>query len=1224
MSTSNVIPATVLLLNQLKECITTLVHQTSSSNKSFIEENTDVSRLCFILDKILNYGLKDVSIFGKTLIWDYFSCLPECLPSGDELISKIKTWMKTDLGRGRVFIRYALNEQSLNQYMEALMWNKEITNKYYDSHSVMADDEYSGMFLMLLESLRTLKFKLVINDPNLNATDYWSFVIPAKVVFNASPKLSEEEKLKVEIQEEVSTEKEVEVSKPVLVNSRGKKKQVKILRRSIKVSESPKRGGSEFLNRGNEEYDSSHLSGKKITYDDIEDQPLASESLGSVSSPKIEEHGLNSLTDKKPSLFEHEFNKNMTNTKEMKIETSHNGKLESITKDDISGSVNDDENVIQDNQKDPIVAPTLHDVEIKHETPIVESHIIETQPEVITPIHSLEPLTDSESPTNEVDVVQPSEIERHQSPPKSKFENSQDSPLMETIEDSVRSPDIPIEKLQSPPNEPVKIPQIPLEEPVKSPRESPQDKIIHSPINEKNVESLNNETIDDIKVQVQPNPTELNRIEFMSLDELTLKLSEIQIANDHRNMLRDLHNSIEKLVQNHSDNLTLNIEQSVNFLYHLETILTSGVRKTSLLKQWTFLSNENVDPAAALWACISRLKEVLPEGAIVVDDIKRKPLSTPHGLSRSFFHASLNRKELNIHIEAILKLKEPIEDMYNKDSFICNEKLMPILIEMLEVLSYFDFRLSCEDKEFDRVGYYQTKRKEFLLNSGSIRKSSSNTSIYDPKRYMTDSYSSIISPSYDVFPLSGSIESNGVNKSDSNSFIDRNERNDHRLKRSNDDQLDSYGSITNLNSPLHFYLSPSSSTQSIKENNGIDVSKSNQKVDEESQFSPESISDSNFNVFGNSFVNPRYRTTDFSPMAKTHVQTNLSHYKTQQNQFTHIKNRYKSDKNKLKDITSHMNDTKSSVIPFNLGNEFHLPSRILSHMIIPEYNPSEIYVKIKKGINNQDGINEVFRVNASGIHEIEQHITKFRNANPLDFFLFDDNKRKPFTKKLAICPDCEIELTDDNHRWCMYTGSYFCFSCHTNKTSIIPSRILNDWDFKEYKVSNFAISHIQNNKNLPVIDIKEIKGEFWHLSSPPAIGKINRLREKITRMSQFLRTCRLSESQLEQLDSRKHFIWSSTIWSLNDLVELHDGRLRPLLERIELLFRNHVINCEICKGKGFYCEICKSQEILFPFNDHIEKCEKCKSLFHKDCYKSITIKCPKCDRIEALRNKKPE
>lgn len=1071
------------------------------------------------------------------------------------------------------------------------MWNKELTDKYYESHSIIANDEYSGMFLMLLESLKSMKFKLSINDPNLNSTDYWSFVIPAKVVFSGSPQQSKQ----TSIGNSPSPIKPVETSVPIALHSK-KKKVSKVQRRSIKVAESPSDSSNlskSKMNSYNEE------EGRVLSFNDNDGMVERSETP-EVLTPNVKSSSVDDLPQRQDSSSSLEKNKQEETIKNEEIELKKEDK-ELIREDKESESIpQSDSNSVQNDIQENNETESNTDNEIKVQNDEISN---KEEPDVTESKDS--PLDLKESPLQEENLPSP--------------------PLDETTEKITVDDGSPSKIIESTIDEENKL----NEDDVKNPDLEIKSEALSDSTKEIPADDINNENTDTL--DINETEQEIPIIQFMDIDDLMSKLSKIRISNIHRNMIRDLHNSIDKIYKNNDTIETYDLEKSVDFLYHLEVIFTDRVKKSSLLKQWTFLSDSNVDKAAALWSCISRLKEVLPEGGIVVDETKRKSLTSPQGLARSFIHASLNRKELKIHLESILKIKDSINDMYDEESIIHNEELMNIVFELLDVLSNFDFRLNCEDKEFDSIGFYRLKRKEFLLNSGNIRKSSSNLSLHDSRRSTADSFStSIISSGNhnDVFSFSESVESNDrLRRENSNSYLGNSfNMNGIKIMRSNDDQLDSYGSITNISSPTHFYLSPTtpSNIESHSQDNE-DIKQVNHNNQE--SFSPESISDSQFNVYGKSFINPRYRTTDFSPVAKTHAQSHLSLYKTK-NEFSNIKNRYTSDKNILKELSQRNSDNTRKALTFsnssNNPDDISLPPRILSHKIIPEYNPSETYLKVKNGINSPESSSDVYRINASGIHEIEQHITKFRNANPLDFFLFDDTKKKPFTKKLAVCPDCEKEIDDNKYRWCTYTGSYFCTSCHTNKTSIIPSRILNDWDFKEYKVSNFAISHIQNNKYLPVIDIKEIKGEFWHLSSPPAIGKIHKLREKITRMSQFLRTCRLSESQLELLDSRKHFIWSSTTWSLNDLVELYDGKLRPLLEKIEQSFRNHVLNCEICKGKGFYCEICKSEEILFPFFNNISKCEKCKSIFHKECFKSVTIKCPKCERIELMKSKREE
>ena len=63
--------------------------------------------------------------------------------------------------------------------------------------------------------------------------------------------------------------------------------------------------------------------------------------------------------------------------------------------------------------------------------------------------------------------------------------------------------------------------------------------------------------------------------------------------------------------------------------------------------------------------------------------------------------------------------------------------------------------------------------------------------------------------------------------------------------------------------------------------------------------------------------------------------------------------------------------------------------------------------------------------------------------------------------------------------------------------------------------------------------------------------------------------------------------------------------------------KKHIAGCNLCKLKGFYCEICKNSEILYPFDtDSTKRCDKCKSVFHIKCYDEKYDKnnCSKCLR----------
>ena len=54
----------------------------------------------------------------------------------------------------------------------------------------------------------------------------------------------------------------------------------------------------------------------------------------------------------------------------------------------------------------------------------------------------------------------------------------------------------------------------------------------------------------------------------------------------------------------------------------------------------------------------------------------------------------------------------------------------------------------------------------------------------------------------------------------------------------------------------------------------------------------------------------------------------------------------------------------------------------------------------------------------------------------------------------------------------------------------------------------------------------------------------------------------------------------------------------------------------MCAGKGFICEVCRGDDVVYPFSDGITQCEKCCTVFHEECSGKVSS-CPKCDRLES-------
>ncbi|XP_064413006.1 protein associated with UVRAG as autophagy enhancer [Latimeria chalumnae] len=222
-----------------------------------------------------------------------------------------------------------------------------------------------------------------------------------------------------------------------------------------------------------------------------------------------------------------------------------------------------------------------------------------------------------------------------------------------------------------------------------------------------------------------------------------------------------------------------------------------------------------------------------------------------------------------------------------------------------------------------------------------------------------------------------------------------------------------------------------------------------------------------------------------------------------------------------------------------------------------------------------------------------------------------------------LCAGCGTQVEPKyikKLRYCEYLGKYFCDCCHSNEESFIPSRILMKWDFKKYSVCNFSKQLLENIWQEPLFNVSCINKSLY--SKVKDLDKIREIQEQLLSIKKLLRTCRFSESVLEEFEhTQTHLTEELHVFSLEDLVKVKRGLLIPSLKKVLKSALNHVEMCELCKAKGFICEFCRSSDILFPFQTATcKRCKVCKTCYHKKCFKSE--QCPKCLRIQAQKKLK--
>eukprot|EP01125_Pyxidicula_operculata_P004785 TRINITY_DN1788_c1_g1_i2.p1 TRINITY_DN1788_c1_g1~~TRINITY_DN1788_c1_g1_i2.p1 ORF type:complete len:430 (+),score=105.79 TRINITY_DN1788_c1_g1_i2:1574-2863(+) len=260
------------------------------------------------------------------------------------------------------------------------------------------------------------------------------------------------------------------------------------------------------------------------------------------------------------------------------------------------------------------------------------------------------------------------------------------------------------------------------------------------------------------------------------------------------------------------------------------------------------------------------------------------------------------------------------------------------------------------------------------------------------------------------------------------------------------------------------------------------------------------------------------------------------------------------------------------------------------------------------------------------------------NQTPVSSPLKKDDLNNNSPYQHGKCRQCSEPLSTSFFRiyvgrFCNYTGHFYCSNCHTNKKSIIPAKVVKEWDHNKYPVCDRAYEHIQTNERHPIINLfVECKAIYTQVTE---LDNAQKLRAQAVVLAEFLRTCKSSSKLFHPVRNCLHLIDSIHVYSLFDLQKIKAGKLVPKLYKYIKACMHHVTTvCKTCQGKAYYCELCNSDELIFPFQfDKIKKCNYCGCVFHFKCADLANINvispngdnhCPKCERIRKMQEKLKE
>lgn len=168
-SNGNYAKITSKLVADLEELTKKLIDlQTSNQNDcNFVirDDCIDLQKFCAKLEYLLQFNLKDKkgSSSENREYWTFILDVLKSSRSFEDAIKYVKNIneIRTNIGRGRGFIRFCLQYHRLADAIQQLIMDDKFLNLWYKEKSVWFNDQLKSRIVQLLYDLNDLNFELI-------------------------------------------------------------------------------------------------------------------------------------------------------------------------------------------------------------------------------------------------------------------------------------------------------------------------------------------------------------------------------------------------------------------------------------------------------------------------------------------------------------------------------------------------------------------------------------------------------------------------------------------------------------------------------------------------------------------------------------------------------------------------------------------------------------------------------------------------------------------------------------------------------------------------------------------------------------------------------------------------------------------------------------------------------------------------------------------------------
>uniref|UniRef100_A0A8C5DAY7 RUN domain-containing protein n=1 Tax=Gouania willdenowi TaxID=441366 RepID=A0A8C5DAY7_GOUWI len=160
------------LMNMAKLSIKGLIESALNLGRTLDSDYAPLQQFFVVMEHCLKHGLKTKKTFlgQNKSFWGALELVEKLTPEAGEITASVKDLpgLKTPLGRGRAWLRLALMQKKLSDYMKTIINRKDLLAEFYEANALMMEEE-GAVIAGLLVGLNVIDANLCMKGEDLDS-----------------------------------------------------------------------------------------------------------------------------------------------------------------------------------------------------------------------------------------------------------------------------------------------------------------------------------------------------------------------------------------------------------------------------------------------------------------------------------------------------------------------------------------------------------------------------------------------------------------------------------------------------------------------------------------------------------------------------------------------------------------------------------------------------------------------------------------------------------------------------------------------------------------------------------------------------------------------------------------------------------------------------------------------------------------------------------------------